>query len=115
MKVIVAGSRNFSNYETVVNAIIDSGFAVTEIVSGCAKGVDFVGECIGELVGIPVKKFPANWHAYKKAAGPIRNEQMGNYADALVAIRLNGSKGTTHMINYMLALGKPVFVVDVKE
>lgn len=113
MKVIIAGSRSITDYAAVLDAVIGSGFDITEIVSGCAKGVDTIGELIGEINKIPVKKFPANWNRHGKIAGPIRNVQMGDYADALVAVRANGSRGTSHMINYMMSLDKPVYVVDL--
>ena len=113
MKVIVAGSRSVTDYALVIDAVISSGFEVTEIVSGCAKGVDAIGEKIAEINGIPVKRFPADWNKYGKRAGPLRNMEMGDYADALVAVRENNSKGTTHMITYMQSLGKPVHIVDV--
>jgi hypothetical protein len=113
MKVIVAGSRDINDLGLVRRAMQDSGFDITEVVSGKARGVDSLGETAAVLDRIPVKEFPADWAKYKRRAGPLRNIQMGDYAEALVAIRLNGSRGTTHMIEYMRKLGKPVYVVDV--
>lgn len=117
MKVIIAGSRDITCYHQVIFAFMESGFYenCTEIVSGCARGVDTVGEQIARSRGIPVKKFPADWNKHGRRSGPLRNIQMGDYADALVAIRLNNSKGTTHMIEYMTKLGKPVYVMDITE
>jgi hypothetical protein len=45
-----------------------------------------------------VKVFPADWGRYKNAAGPIRNEQMAKYADALLAVWDWESKGTGNMV-----------------
>lgn len=117
MKVIIAGSRDITCYHQVIFAFMESGFYenCTEIVSGCARGVDSLGEQIASSRGIPVKKFPADWERYGKRAGPLRNIEMGDYADALVAVRLNGSKGTSHMIKYMKSLGKPVYVMDIND
>ena len=44
LRVIVAGSRTISEYGFVANAIETSGFAIAEIVSGHAGGVDLLGE-----------------------------------------------------------------------
>jgi len=99
MKTIVAGSRTISEYSVVQSAIIESGFTITEIVSGCARGVDTLGEKYANLNNLPIQKFPADWNKYGKSAGYIRNGEMARYADALIAIWDGQSKGTKHMID----------------
>lgn len=124
MKTIIAGRRTFGwtfnddGEEVPVQEHIDllyyslgSRPEITEIVSGCAKGADSLGEEWALEANKPVKRFPAEWHKYKKAAGPIRNMQMGDYADQLIAFWDGESKGTQHMINYMNSLQKPVTVI----
>ena len=114
MKLIIAGSRGIFDYRIVRQAVEDSDFEfITEVVSGAAKGVDTLGEEWADEYFIPVKHFPADWDKHGRKAGALRNIEMGDYADALVAIRKDGSRGTTHMIEYMQKLGKPVFVVDI--
>jgi hypothetical protein len=115
MKIIIAGSRNITSYELVEKSIIESGFIVTEIVSGAARGVDQLGEQYGMIYNIPVMKFPADWNKHGKSAGPIRNIEMGKYADALIAIWDGQSKGTKHMIDYMKSQNKPTHIFIVKE
>ena len=44
MKVIIAGSRNLDNYLLVAQAMQRCGYEVTEVVSGCATGIDTLGE-----------------------------------------------------------------------
>ena len=44
MKVIIAGTRSVDDYKLVVNTIQRSGYSITEVVSGCATGVDRLGE-----------------------------------------------------------------------
>jgi hypothetical protein len=109
MKVIIAGSRTINDIELVEKAIKESGFEITEVVSGCCEGVDTQGELWALKNGIPVKQFPADWDRYGRQAGVIRNKEMVNYADALVAVH-NGSKGTRHTIDYAKRKGIPVFV-----
>lgn len=112
MKVIIAGSRNFSDYSALKKKIdeFQQKHQITEIVSGGAEGADRLGEIYAEENGIPVEIFPADWSKNGKAAGPIRNRQMANYADALLAVWDGSSKGTKNMIEEMHKLKKPVFV-----
>jgi len=113
MKVITAGSRDITDYDTIVNAVCNSHFSpITEIVSGCAKGVDAAGEQIADNSDTPLKKFPADWKKYGRSAGPIRNKHMAEYADAAIVIH-NGSRGSLNMIETMKKLNKPVYEVKV--
>lgn len=99
MRVIVAGSRSIVDYLIVEQAIKDSGFTITELISGCAKGVDTLGEYYAQLRDIPIKKFPADWQRHGRKAGYIRNMEMAKHADALIAVWDGQSSGTVHMIN----------------
>lgn len=98
LKVIVAGGRDINDYSVVEDAIRESNFPICEIVSGGARGVDHLGELYAAEHNIPVTVFPADWDKYKRAAGPIRNRQMAEYGDALVAIWDGESRGTKNMI-----------------
>jgi hypothetical protein len=76
MKVIIAGMRDFLDYSAVLEVIEAPRFKITEVVSGCAPGVDALGERYAAENGLPMKPFPANWLKHRRAAGPIRNAQM---------------------------------------
>jgi hypothetical protein len=97
VKCIIAGSRTIRDYAIVAKAIADSGFEITIVVSGGAYGVDACGEEWASENGIPIMRFPAKWDAYGNAAGPIRNEQMAKYADALILVWDGSSRGSTSM------------------
>jgi hypothetical protein len=113
MKVIIAGSRHmpFSAYPLIQQAIDASGFQVDEVVCGMAKGADTFGMKWAYHAGIPVKKFPADWETHGKAAGPIRNSEMRDYADALIVFIWDGSRGSANMLAQMEKVGKPCYVV----
>ena len=112
MKVIVAGSRDISDYKLVVDTIVSSGWVedITEIVSGCAVGVDRLGEQWARANDIPVKEMPANWTLEGRKAGPMRNKQMAEYADAAVIIWDGKSAGTRNMIENMIRRKKPYHI-----
>jgi hypothetical protein len=115
MKVIVAGGRDFTNYALVEEAIKISGFEISQIVSGKAKGADTLGEVWALANNIPVEAFPADWSQHGRAAGPIRNRQMAEYADALIAIWDGESKGTANMIQQARNKKLNVFIYLVKD
>ena len=111
--VIVAGSRNFNDYE-LLTAKLDKILSKrdnVQIVSGGARGADSLGERYAKEHNLPLKIFPANWDLYGRSAGYRRNEQMAEYADALVAFWDGESHGTKHMIETAQAMGLPLRVV----
>jgi hypothetical protein len=102
MKVVICGSRNITDYALIVEAIRESGFEITEVVSGCARGVDLLGERWAKENGIPIAQMPAEWEKHGKVAGFIRNREMVEYVGqdgGVIAVWDGVSKGTTHTIN----------------
>jgi hypothetical protein len=97
MKVIVAGGRNFVPRQRHTEWLIQmlTSIRTTEVVSGGCSGADFFGESVAGIIGIPFKRFNAEWNKYGKSAGPIRNEEMAQYADA--CILFPGGRGTANM------------------
>ena len=111
MKVIVAGSRDIDDYDRVAEAIAASGYDVTELVSGTARGVDELGERWAHEHGVPVTRMPADWDRYGKAAGPKRNAQMAAYGDALVAVWDGQSAGTRSMLREAYSRNLEMYLV----
>ncbi len=109
MRVIVAGGRDVTDYALVEAAIEASGFQITEVVSGGARGADTFGEEWARRHGIPFVRFPAEWHKYGRSAGVLRNQQMAAYADALVAVP-TGGPGTRNMILEAQRARIPIYV-----
>lgn len=112
MKVIIAGSRDFTGDIKLVGKIVEaSGFKITEVISGTAKGADQAGDVWATVNGIPVKLFFANWDTFGRSAGPRRNQEMADYADALIAIKTHpDSRGTNDMIRRAEAKGLKIFI-----
>jgi len=117
MRTIIAGTRDIISYYQVVTAIRESGFEITEVISGTARGVDSLGERWAREKNIPCQQFPAQWDKYGKSAGYRRNEDMAKVADALIAVWDGQSRGTKHMINIARTRGLQVFIrfVNFKE
>jgi hypothetical protein len=118
MKVIIAGSRSINDPKTVAEAVKESGFEITEVVSGaCKKGVDALGEKWAFLNGILVKRMPADWDnkTLGKLAGMVRNKEMAEYAEAAICIWDGKSHGTLNMIQEARLVGIKVYVKRVDE
>lgn len=122
MKVVIAGSRGITRYRVVVEAITrfqlrpdnPQGVLITEVVSGGAKGVDKLGERWAIERHIPITRFVPDWSQGLKG-GPIRNEQMAQYADALIAVWDGYSRGTKDMISQARKMGLRVFIARVDK
>lgn len=114
MKVIIAGGRDFNNYELLkeVCDVMLSKLNNVEVVSGKARGADSLGEQYANEKGYIVKEFPADWDGLGKSAGYVRNKQMSQYSDALLAFWDGESKGTQHMIDLATKEGLQIKVIN---
>lgn len=111
MKVIIAGSRSFADFEQMEYAMSKLPWKVEEVVSGCARGADTLGEKWAAKNGIPIAYFPAEWSKHGRSAGYRRNAEMAEYADAAVLFWDGSSKGTANMKSLMEKAGKQVVVI----
>ena len=118
MRTIICGSRHFGagpfsekDYDLMKSVLANLRWKPTEVVCGMAKGADTLGESWAKANNIPVAYFPANWAKFGRAAGPKRNKEMADYAEACVAFLFEDSRGTANMIKLATKKGIPVCVV----
>lgn len=111
-KTIIAGSRDGVEFKHVLIAISLCGWDISTVVSGTARGADRFGEEWASLNNIPIERYPADWDNNKKAAGYIRNIEMADNAEALIALWDGESRGTKHMITVAKRKGLKVFIYD---
>lgn len=114
MKVIIAGSRNFTDYQKLkkeCDQFLQDQKNI-EIVSGCHnKGADKLGIQYAIEKGFNLIKFPADWNKFGKAAGPKRNKEMAIFLDALITFWDGKSRGTQNMMQLAKQKGLRVKVV----
>lgn len=113
MKTIIAGSRGFSDYQALCDVMNHLDWKPTTVISGCARGVDILGEQWAIENNIPVERYPADWKKYGRSAGPIRNRQMAENAEALVAFLSQKSRGTRDMISQAQKHGLKIHVHQI--
>ena len=112
-RVVIAGCRDYNNY-TEAKEFID--FCLSDlikendivIISGCASGADLIGERYAKENGLRVEKYPADWQAYGRSAGPRRNRQMAEASDFVICFWDGKSKGTKSMIDYAKKYSRPI-------
>lgn len=111
MRVIIAGTRSLASQEYVERAMRECGLTPTCVVSGGCRGVDASGEVWAGKHNVPCVRYPAQWSTHGRAAGPIRNAEMADNADALVCVWDGKSRGTRDMLDRAIAKGLLVYVL----
>ena len=127
LRVIIAGSRDFNDYELLKKSAIEIITKktmlpdLTRIISGGARGADTLGERFANEMGLEISRFIPDWDGLGKRAGYVRNAEMakfavedGNYG-VLIAFWDGQSRGTKHMIDLAKRYGLEVHVVNYKE
>ena len=116
MKTIIAGSRGFTNPDLIEQAVAESGFHITEVVSGHADGIDKLAEAWArKQPNMLLRLFPAAWSSLGKRAGYVRNLAMANYAEAAILIWDGKSKGTKMMCNLAQQHGLKTFLKVINK
>ena len=121
LKLAVVGSRSCNNVGIIFEylCIICSPFQSkedvydVEIVSGGAKGADTIAEKFALINRIPTKIFLPDWDKHGKSAGFLRNKDIVDYSDMVLAFWDQKSKGTKHTIDLALKAGKSVWIVPI--
>ena len=107
MKVAIIGSRSVQvqNFDDYIPK------DCTEIVSGGAAGVDRCAAAYAAAHGLPLTEFLPQYDRYGRGAPIVRNKQIVDYADTVLAFWDGVSRGTLSVINYCEQTGTPCRVI----
>ena len=108
MKIAIIGSRNIKNI-SLEEYVTDAD----EIVSGGARGVDTLAAEYAKQNGIKLTEFLPEYDKYGKGATLIRNKQIVDYSDKIIAFWDGKSKGTAYTINYVKSINKPHQIIII--
>lgn len=112
MRVIVTGSRHWTDGLTIAVELHRLPPGPVTILHGDARGADEIASRLAESMCMDVKEYAADWTTHGNAAGPIRNQQMVDAgADLCLAFPLPGSKGTWDCVRRCRKAGIPVRIV----
>lgn len=110
MITIIAGSRDCIEYTEVLHAVDKANWEITRVISGGARGADKLGEQWACRNTVPLTVVYADWDRYGKRAGYLRNEEMAEQGEALIALWDYQSRGTRNMIDIAKRKGLKVLV-----
>lgn len=119
MRVLVTGSRDHVPHVIAIAlaGILKDKVAKGErltVIHGDATGADQGAHMVSDYLGCNEYRFPAEWAALGKAAGPRRNAEMLDTVrpDIVLAFPLGESRGTRDCIREAVRRGIPVEVYE---
>lgn len=98
MRILVTGSRDWTNWNALNEALLDAAGQSHDIVviHGTARGADTMADRWAIRQGVQVERYPADWERLGKRAGYYRNAEMvARGADICLAFIRKGSRGAT--------------------
>lgn len=117
MNIVISGSRSFDDYKyfhsVMKEYLTNRNKEDIVIVAGAARGADTMAKNYASKYGYEFYEIPADWNLKGKAAGIIRNVQMAEIADEIIAFWDGRSKGTAHMIGEALKRKIKLKVFDI--
>ena len=113
MRVLVTGSRDWDDYDAVEKALFnieeDWTTLPTLVSGGCPTGADRMAEGIASNLRWDLEVYPADWEAYGRRAGFVRNAEMVKLgADVCLAFIKGNSRGATMTADLAEKAGIPV-------
>lgn len=111
MKIAVVGSRTFNDYE-LLRSTLDKYDYIELIISGGAKGADSLAERYALENNIKTLIFKPKWSEYGKRAGYIRNINIIENSDLVIAFWDGKSKGTKHSIDLAKKNKKQLLIIQ---
>ena len=119
MKVLVCGSRDWVEKETVIARLCELENEYESsliIIQGGAGGVDIIAKNWAHDCGIMEVQVDSQWKFYTRAAGPIRNRWMLRLEpDLILAYPIHPSRGTKNMVMQAVRAGIKVEIYDAKN
>jgi len=120
-KIAIVGSRKYNNYHKVEKEFFkllnDLGRPKENIliISGGAKGVDSIAQQIARNHGIPILIFYPDYIKYGKRAPLVRNLQIIEHSNFILAFPAEDSRGTRFVIREARKRRKPNRVIAVDK
>ncbi|MBR5134551.1 MAG: hypothetical protein IKV35_03020 [Clostridia bacterium] len=113
MRVAIVGSRKVpADIEEIILSYLPA--MTTEIVSGGADGVDTAAKTVAARLGIPCKEMLPDYARFGKRAPLVRNDDIIDYADMVLAFWDGKSHGTQYVIGECLKKSKYIRYIPIE-
>jgi hypothetical protein len=112
MKLAIVGSRSFDDYKLMEKELLPLIGSIDTIISGGAKGADSLAERFADNYFIPTIIFKPDWNKFGKRAGFIRNKDIINNADKVIAFWDRKSRGTSNSIDLAISQNKLLKIIE---
>lgn len=102
MRIAIIGSRNFNDYQLLKDklSLLNQQNKITLVVSGGAKGADTLGEKWAIENNVERLIFKPNYDLFGRKAPLIRNKEIIDNVDYVIAFWDGESRGTMYAVNY---------------
>lgn len=99
MRILVFGGRDYSDREAVFGALdrVARKYVITAVIHGAASGADSLAGDWARSRHVLECRYPADWQAEGRSAGPKRNQRMLDEGKPDGAIAFPGGRGTAGM------------------
>ena len=117
LRIAIIGSRTYNNYNEFKHLLISfinnlPKDTLIEFVSGGAKGADTLAEQFAKEFNMPITVIKPDWEKYGKRAGFVRNYDIINNSNYVIAFWDGKSEGTKHSIEIAKKQGKQTLIYD---
>lgn len=113
MKITITGSRNWTNTDLLIETL--ERYTITELIHGGATGADQLAANWAKEKSIKITERKPDYDTHKSTATHVRNSEMVQMADGVIAFWDGESKGTASTIEKARKAGKLLQVVMIDE
>lgn len=113
LKYAIVGNRRGYSQKYVHKILCKHKVSTTAklIISGGAEGVDTYAQNFAKLIGVPILIYYPNHIFSSPEKYFLRNKQIAESCDVLIAFDKEGKSGTKNTIKYAKKLGKRIVLL----
>ncbi len=112
MRLAVIGSKEFNDYSRL-KAILNKISGITVIISGAAAGTDKMAAQYALEHNLKLLEFPPDFAKYDEEAKHVRDRQIVENCDQLIAFWDGECEGTKYTLDYAEKMNIPIRIIEI--
>ncbi|MDO9578435.1 MAG: DUF2493 domain-containing protein [Candidatus Cloacimonadales bacterium] len=112
MRLAVIGSKEFRDFERL-KSVLDKISGITVIVSGTAAGTDTLAARYALEHNLKLIEFPPDFEKYREKAKYVRDRQIVENCDQIIAFWDGKCEGTKYTMDYAEKSGMSVKAIEI--